>query len=1242
MGTLEKTKRDYRHAVYQAIQAENEKQQAEIEALKAQQTAEMQQQEAARQEKVASNWRRIQLSQRFDELQAELRKAADNQIGRETMADEEMSIPDTLEKLGNNEKFLKRLDTLAEQWNAAHPQEKPISREGLREALAAQQQSQQAESQAIKEAREKLEQLDRDHEAFLREKEIERIGYHISEKLHHSEEQKELHQKYGNVVPLMIDVINKELQKNPSIGLPSISRFEEIEAEYRATREEYINHLQSSWKIFGKIPEMAEQIVKLLDEHPLREKVEAPLEAYKRSQKALEDAQEQLAAIRSDNKIPETFTDLRMLPKEVQIQKTHLINQLIEKKLAENPQKYAGYPKSLAEYDTLQAAAAAPPKENISSDKKAKKAQQNEFKKIKAQIKAWFKEYNQQEDQALKKAQSAVKQAQTNLSAAEEALENAAANYNKTLRDQAIAEANAKEKSLLESMKLAKGVYEKHRHSLDTLISKYNRGKNFDKKIDTWKLDREVAKEQTEYTRQRIEAERDLEKKLSSETSLSVNQEVERQKRGLETLLQKENERIKKHNAQIRKDNKEREKLKKKGSEKAKAYWEQKHKKAESQYNSSKTKRNLLGTAAGTMDKITRKYRDMLVMLTDGVIKAELQDALDEKAVIEMELNNKRTTQTAATRVMSGELLETDNRTKIDQQELEQRGEHQTAPERLQEEINELERRIVMQNQKIERIRSQQELRILENHRKIDEALEIQPEFDTEIETKRLAFAEDCYREALGDPTAADYEIRRKVVESRMALARKESQEAAAAAEESIQQLAESLGFIDEKSQKASTVLTESTQKKLDLAVKIGEKVINFLSKRAAEAAGEKEPAEEFSVSQKLEDLKQKLQEEPETEQHVVNSLLEVGKLLYPIMVKKNQELQTVYDKFANQTLDDERILMDLDMLQAGFEMYQLKRAEKADVRPEDFTQDMIRFLDQKDDDARHAVEIQLHLMENAAKSAREKSTEYQEKIVPEKEQARASKIEAANNSLKVCKESEQEIQRVFVKTLQSTSQKADPRVVVSEETLTQKAPIAFLSQLTGVSMEEGMNLDDAMDAFGRIYTNGLSAAAYYDLGNRYTEAMVAGPEAQTQLLTEMTTHAESIQAALNHVAHPEDTPLTEEARRLSGQLLAIEDPDCARLQAVVLDGNSSQKEAYNRHAIMTANSFNDMREEIAGLKMDVPQMNVGDTEGRKKTSFEKLSAAIHTSRKESLTSHRIARSDEKEQKPLTQSVKGR
>ena len=674
---------------------------------------------------------------------------------------------------------------------------------------------------------------------------------------------------------------------------------------------------------------------------------------------------------------------------------------------------------------------------------------------------------------------------------------------------------------------------------------------------------------------------------------------------------------------------------------------ENQFKQAKSNYRIAGVKMKVMGMAASLMGNVTQTYRDQLIKVTEGIIKGELVEKENQRNELIEKINRMSQGQSRLSEASVSNQGTTRQRITFDALETERLVQTGNS---LQKSQNDLNKSLVQLNQEIEEMKQSQEQRIQENRERIDSIFHDPSRIDANLLKRRNEIMHQISQEVEQElPSAGDQKAQYQVREEELNQFISED-------EMLHNELQKSIETIQQGSDSLKSLLTETNLSRMDLVANVIVKACNVAIGKINEANNNANPIAPINLEQSLDELENTLSSDEPKAEHLLTKVFKIGTLVYDKMTQVNQSVQEMNQEMVTDFLVSKQ---NYDGLIRQNE--KLKQAQLAG-----------NLLEQKQEFYNHEMEKvkeDLREREEFSRTAAEKTAEQQKKIQSDiqKKQEEIYGVEsseeiqnavAENKSLnQIVQENQKNLEAkrdsmhlAFAQTVKEHENEPASlaELNVEDDILSnefQQDNFEFLSKLTGVPMNKDMPLDMAMNAFGRIYINGLNAIDYFNLDERYKNARYSDPQqdmssgiTESQKLVQgLVYYGESIRQALEAQVNPERKEhLQGDAKCLFGQMLAVEDKNM-KLSPVKLNSNdpevSKKAETFNKHSDLIAKQWNEMRSmaaefEIAKQAKGKDTEKVVKEEKREKINLleekkeqktksirERLTEAIHRSR---------------------------
>lgn len=1007
--------------------------------------------------------------------------------------------------------------------------------------------------------------------------------------------------------------------------------------------------------------------------------------------RGMEEYQAAVQEQASTRKLPETFRDLRTIRDENPVLYREIreqINHILE---AHKDDKTKPIVHSLNAYFSLDQRAgeleqkakdaekqkandAAKVRENNALRTKATERRQKQ-EDAKTQIKRWIREYNKDKGKAIdlkeadeklvdivkkhneakkKEAGDRLKQMKGELKNLQEGRES----QRRFIKYEVIQKAGENRKKEIEKLE---NIHKSHVNAVASIIDAYNstharegkalsstdsaivkRLKQADEayKNRLAKINKALKKAGEEEAKRHKEWAREKENydKMMHDYRTAINS---RQKE-IKDLLHKENEKIAAQNKQIQKMSKQVDRsfdgYDQHANEEVEKFRKDRLSESKSSYRKAAAKKKVMSALSATLSTVSKTLETVMLTATEAAIRGEEQTLREEITKIQDQLNN---TGAANLRVLntSAKLRENLNNEASQSSKPVRRNLNELAASEnasrdvangLQEYSNQLAADLNRLNGQLEEVMANQPERLQKNRDSITDIFKERAVIDGEgqrrVETAvyaidREAAAGDAAKEALAQ---VRYDARMEHLDE---LIQEDARTSA--------QVREQLEELESVSKKLQGLFTEGKLDTIDKVVKVGQVVANFVIDRMNNLKGESSSTEHVDIQQTLKSLEESLTDD-EPKEHTVETLLKIGKLAYG----KIREIDETVSAQNSQAASE------LDVAETGYEKLLAEEKDFEDfikqMPPEDLGSNLleqwnafydksaektIQMLDRDIQDAK-AGEVRAAARKDEAASA---TAVLQENLSDQDEQIKADKAALSDQKAK--------LKTAFATDIKGNG-KNDPVELSYQDIFAEPVgeDFTFLSKLTGVQMSEGMDVDAAMNAFGRIYINGINAVSYFDLADRWQEASFGDPaspenqEARSKLVRGLTYFGKEIQSALK-------APFgSQEKNRLTGQMIAVENESLTlspvTLSAQVQKGtanasvtvNTEAISQFNRTSAMISDSFNEVRLAAAEAqrrldvnpdrrKRNLLAEDLKDEKDRQEWRDRRLAKAVHRSR---------------------------
>ncbi|MDO4294725.1 MAG: hypothetical protein Q4D90_01020 [bacterium] len=592
--------------------------------------------------------------------------------------------------------------------------------------------------------------------------------------------------------------------------------------------------------------------------------------------------------------------------------------------------------------------------------------------------------------------------------------------------------------------------------------------------------------------------------------------------------------------------------------------WKNEEEETKKEFKTASRKRFFYELALDMTEGMVDTLKKGIVVITDGVIQAPLQELQQKIAQEEQALEQKKRDIAAGSNVKTVNTVVLTEIVKEHDTQIESIG-------KMKEEARRLE--------KVEKER------IEENHKRLHYGVvEAMPPVE------RRKGSEEIISEIQG-----------KVSEGNLAAqnvckndAQKRNDDLQATIDDVEKELQQEADYRELQSciQEVSKVFTDHSLNNLETAITVCQKVYRLANKimgRGGDSEQQEEQSEFQGLEAPLNAVKTALQsKEPQNRDELRNSILEIGELL-------DNKLSELHDNVKSNTLRIQRECAALENNFIGLKERETEFSEWRKGKEEDTATLMIQFTKEQtekwSDDFDNVIEAQ----EKGIQAAKDMHTEEQKNIADA-----TKKLESFTDKDQELSEKEDQLHHAFAQTVkQNIGEKKTYRTLSKEDVFAEEGPedFSFLSKLTKVNMSAGMNLDKAMEAFRKIHINGVNAVMYFNLEERYQKAMVDETEAN-KLIRGLPDYGSKIKEALQATFEKPSQKPTGYVAGLVGQSIAVEN-DSLLLSAVKLKHEVLSKDevaalkgqeredydrisSFNRYTGMITSSMNEIREVVA------------------------------------------------------------
>jgi hypothetical protein len=412
----------------------------------------------------------------------------------------------------------------------------------------------------------------------------------------------------------------------------------------------------------------------------------------------------------------------------------------------------------------------------------------------------------------------------------------------------------------------------------------------------------------------------------------------------------------------------------------------------------------------------------------------------------------------------------------------------------------------------------------------------------------------------------------KSLLEARHNRQQRDLQEIKTSMETDVKDMNQDMIKISKRAETLSVLLTPENLSTSDSVISAFEKVVNVGTKIYEYVSGsdssdkKDEKEEDKTVLSRLQEAKKKLTDPKvkDPNEHVLTELISVSEIILDKVNAFSKDLNKKSAQNYHQYRMADNAVEGIQAEQNSYQRFVAEHSEElkdknAEERFQIFYAEKTRIVDEfAERDAARAEQV-IAAIEGRVESASTKKVSCEEK---EQEKLQAVAAERTHRA-----ELAEGLKQAFAQTVKDAPEPAKPVTLTREDIFRAKegekdAPdFTFLSKLTGTQMSADMKLDDAMDAFGKIYINGLNAIDYFDLRDTYEKTAAGKEEDQKSLISRLAGLGEDMKAALQVPFDPSKAgSLTGEAARLNGQMIAVED-EHLHLSAVQLDAQDTPPE---------------------------------------------------------------------------------
>lgn len=647
-------------------------------------------------------------------------------------------------------------------------------------------------------------------------------------------------------------------------------------------------------------------------------------------------------------------------------------------------------------------------------------------------------------------------------------------------------------------------------------------------------------------------------------------------------------------------------------------------KQAKSEYRTASVKMRVMDMAASLMGKVTQTYRDQLIKVTEGLIKGEVAEKETQRNELLEKINKMSQGQSRISEAAIANPMTSRQRITLDALETERLV--QTG-NRIQKSQNELNTQLVQLNREIQEMKQSQEQRIQENRERIDAMFQEPSRLDADLLKRRNEIMEQISQEVEQElPSSGDQKAQHQL--------REEEFNQFILEDEMLQQeWKKHVEAIQQGSEALKSLLTETNLSRMDLAANIIVKVCNIAIGKINEANKDSNPVEPILLDQTLDELENTLSSDEPKAEHLLTKVFRIGTLVYDKMAQANQSIQQIkqetetdllvskqnYDGIIRQNEQIKQTQQTGNLLERKQNFYKNEMEQvKASLRDrEEFSRTAARKAARQQDMLQADIKSKQDNIYGITDPEQIQDKSAESKSLSEILQENQRNLDVKKDSMNLA----------FAQTVKEHEK--DPvsfaELDIEDDIVSKEFhpdQFEFLSKLTGIQMNKDMPLDMAMNAFGKIYINGMNAIDYFQLDERYKnirfsdlqQDVPSGMTESEKLVQGLVYYGESIRQALEAQVNPEKQEnLQGDAKRLYGQMIAVED-QTMRLSPLKLHSNdleiSKKVEKFNKHSDLITDQWNQMRSMAA--EFEIAKQTKEKETIRKETVREKTREKIN------------------------------
>jgi hypothetical protein len=592
---------------------------------------------------------------------------------------------------------------------------------------------------------------------------------------------------------------------------------------------------------------------------------------------------------------------------------------------------------------------------------------------------------------------------------------------------------------------------------------------------------------------------------------------------------------------------------------------------ADRNYRSAALKKFMVDKEQEVVGPLARGYRNLVLTATEAVIRGKLAEKQKKLDTATKELRDIREAQVGANQQTNAAYRKQENTSRVDtgQEHANRVAEGTEHANRFTELLGKKQREVNELQEEYRLTKDQVDREILENRARFHEMFEKRYKaIDLKSQSEQL---QQWQQERLETARNANNIKEEQRLRAQYERESNKLQEIADSKEYDMQQMQVAMVKAGKRSEALSVLFTQDSLSTIDSVVAAveklvdaGTKIYNYIQGNDSDSDKDKDKEEDKPWAQRLKKIKEELEKKEEkSDEHILTELVGIADVVMnkvnTFVDELNQKSEQTYDNYQVAVGKVQRIEIENELIGTYLENHPDDRKLNMLDQRRKYYEDQV-----EQTEARTAREIESNNQTIA--NIRKKSIEADGELAF-RETKEAEKRQAVNAERIHRAELAEGLKQAFAQTVKDAQEPAKPMTLTREDIFRAKegekdAPdFTFLSRLTGTQMSADMKLDDAMDAFGKIYINGLNAIDYFDLRDTYEKTAAGKEEEQKSLISRLAGLGEDMKAALQVPFDPSKAgSLTGEAARLAGQMIAVED-DHLQLSAVQLDAQDTPPE---------------------------------------------------------------------------------